>query len=388
MDVSHNPNVTELHSSVEYSVSHESSGSDGMCESPHTPATFQAMTYRMNSPEMDAHIDQLVADVVSETEGLTTNADLVREIIVSALKVIKDGTDRGDVRMMNTAMKELRYSSLVFQPFSETRKIAVYGSARTHPEDPNYILAEELGRRMAEDHGYLVITGAGPGIMEAANKGAGKENSFGVNIRLPFENGANEYLAPGKVINFKYFFTRKVQFVKESDAFALLPGGFGTLDEAFELLTLVQTGKSDLHPIVMVEAEGTGYWDAWETMCDTLVSQGMISLPDLNLYKITTNIDEAVEEIVRFYRVYHSQRFVDDLLVLRLNTSVSNALLEELSVEFADIIRSGHVESIPPTQAEVETDDHVDLPRIAFNFDRHGYGRLRAFIDRLNDSAT
>ncbi|GMQ92931.1 MAG: TIGR00730 family Rossman fold protein [Acidimicrobiia bacterium] len=345
------------------------------------------MHYRMNDPETDAHIDQLVADVVSETEGLTTNADLVREIIVSALKVIKDGTDRGDVRMMNTAMKELRYSSLVFQPFGETRKIAVYGSARTDPEDPNYAMAEELGRRMAEDHGYLVITGAGPGIMEAANKGAGKENSFGVNIRLPFENGANEYLAPGKVINFKYFFTRKVQFVKESDAFALLPGGFGTLDEAFELLTLVQTGKSDLHPIVMVEAEGTGYWDAWEMMCDTLVSQGMISLPDLNLYKITTDVDEAVEEIVRFYRVYHSQRFVDDLLVLRLTNKVSETLLGELSVEFADIIRSGHIESIPPTQAEVETDDHVELPRIAFDFDRHGYGRLRALIDRLNDFA-
>ncbi len=344
------------------------------------------MTYRMNDPSTDAQIDQLVADVVASTDGLTTNADLVREIIVSALKVVKDKTDRADVRMMNTAMKELRYSSLVFQPFTYTKKVAVYGSARTAKTDPNYAMAVELGRRLAEDHDYLVITGAGPGIMEAANKGAGTENSFGVNIRLPFENGANEYLAPGKVINFKYFFTRKVQFVKESDAFALFPGGFGTLDEAFELLTLIQTGKSDIHPIVMVEAEGTGYWDAWETLCSVLIEQGMIAQPDLNLYTVTTDIDTAVEEIVRFYRVYHSQRFVDGLLVLRLLTPVPDELLAELSDEFSDIIESGVIETIPATQHEVETDDHIDLPRIAFHFNRHGYGRLRALIDRLNDS--
>jgi uncharacterized protein (TIGR00730 family) len=346
-----------------------------------------AMTYRMNNPTIDAQIDELVADVVASTDGLTENADLVREMIVSALKVVKDKTDRGDVRMMNTAMKELRYSSLVFQPFKDTKKIAVYGSARTSPDDPNYAMAEELGRRLAEQHDYLVITGAGPGIMEAANKGAGKDNSFGVNIRLPFENGANEYLSPGKVINFKYFFTRKVQFVKESDAFVLFPGGFGTLDEAFELLTLIQTGKSDIHPIVMLEAEGTGYWVAWERLCNALIEQGMISAADLNLYLITSDVDAALKELSRFYRVYHSQRFVDGLLVLRLNTVVPDALLHDLAVEFSDIVQSGTIEAIPATQAEVETDDHVDLPRIAFEFNRHGFGRLRALIDRLNDSA-
>jgi uncharacterized protein (TIGR00730 family) len=341
----------------------------------------------MNDPDIDAQIDQLVADVVAQSGGVTTNTDLVREVIVSALKVIKDNTNRGDVRMMNTAMKELRYSSLVFQAFADTPKVAVYGSARTHPDDPNYLMAQAFGKRMAEDHDYLVITGAGPGIMEAANKGAGTDKSFGVNIRLPFESGANEYLSPGKVINFKYFFTRKVQFVKESDAFALFPGGFGTLDEAFELLTLIQTGKSDLHPIVMVESEGTGYWDAWERLCGALVTQNMISPHDLNLYKVTTSIDEAIEEIIHFYRVYHSQRFVDGILVLRLQMGVPNSLLGELSAEFADIIVSGQIETISPTQAEVDTDDHVELPRVAFDFDRHGYGRLRALIDRLNNSA-
>jgi uncharacterized protein (TIGR00730 family) len=344
------------------------------------------MTYRMNDPGIDARIDQLVADVVSSTDGLTENADLVREIVISALKVIKDKTNRGDVKMMNTALKELRYSSLVFRPFIDTLKVAVYGSARTQPDDPNYGMAEDFGAKMADDHNYLVITGAGPGIMEAANKGAGKDNSFGVNIRLPFENGANEYLSPGKVINFKYFFTRKVQFVKESDAFALFPGGFGTLDEAFELLTLIQTGKSDIHPIVMVEAEGTGYWRAWEVLCDELVRQGMISADDLNLYLVTTDLDVAVAELVHFYRVYHSQRFVDGLLVLRLHSAVPDDLLAELTSDFSDIIRSGVIEAIPPTQEEVETDDFIGLPRIAFAFNRRSYGRLRALIDRLNDS--
>ncbi len=341
----------------------------------------------MNDESLDAQIDRLVADTAHAYEGSTPNTDLVREMIVSALKVIRDGTNRGDVRMMNTALKELRYSSLVFHPYIDVKKVAVYGSARTDPSDPNYLMAEEFGRRMARDHDYLVITGAGPGIMEAANKGAGKEHSFGVNIRLPFENGANEYLEQGRVINFKYFFTRKVQFVKESDAFALFPGGYGTLDEAFELLTLIQTGKSDIHPIVMVEAEGTGYWSAWEQMVDTLLREGMISEPDFNLYKVTTDIDEAVEELIRFYRVYHSQRFVDNLLVLRLSRDVPESLLDDLTTEFSDIIRTGRIESIPPTHAEMDTEDHLDLARIAFDFDRHGFGRLRALIDRLNDSA-
>jgi uncharacterized protein (TIGR00730 family) len=260
----------------------------------------------------------------------------------------------------------------------------VYGSARTDPDDANYKLAVEFGRRLATDHDWMVITGAGPGIMEAANKGAGTDSSFGVNIRLPFESGANEYLSPGRVINFKYFFTRKVQFVKESDAFALFPGGFGTMDEAFELLTLVQTGKSDIHPIVMIDAEGTGYWEAWQMLCDALLDQGMISSADLNLYTITTSVDAAIQEIIGFYRVYHSQRYVNGRLVMRLNIEVSDAFLLELSDEFDDIIEEGVIEKIKTTKAEMDTDDFVDLRRICFSFNRHGFGRLRALIDALN----
>ncbi len=341
----------------------------------------------MNNASIDAMIDHLVTEVVAGTDGKNTDADLVREIIVTGLKLIKDKTDRGDVKLMNTALKELRYSFLVFNPHRDHRKVAVYGSARTAPDDPNYQMAEEFGRRMAEEHGWMVITGAGPGVMEAANKGAGTDASFGVNIRLPFENGANDYLSPGKVINFKYFFTRKVQFVKESSAFALFPGGFGTMDEAFELLTLIQTGKSDTHPIVMIDHEDTGYWQAWQVLCDKLMQQGMISPSDKNLYLVTTDLDEAIEEINLFFHLYHSQRFVDRRLVLRLNNDVSDSLIVELNDEFDDIIRSGKIERIEATQAEIDTDDNVDLPRLAFDFDRHGYGRLRALIDRINKSA-
>jgi hypothetical protein len=346
------------------------------------------MSYRMNDEQIDADIDKLVADVVASKSGLSTDADLVREIIVTALKLIKDETGRGDIKMMNTALKELRYSSLVFDPHGDVKKVAVYGSARTRSDDPNYVLAEDFARKMAHDRGYMVITGAGPGIMEAANKGAGTEASFGVNIRLPFENGANVYLSPGKVINFKYFFTRKVQFVKESDAFALFPGGFGTMDEAFELLTLVQTGKSDLHPIVMIDSPGTGYWRAWEHLCQTLIDQGMISPHDANLYLVTTDVDEAIDYITRFFAVYHSHRYVDQRLVLRLRSHVPDELIAELNVEFADIVASGSIVKINATQAEIDSGDNVDLPRLMFDFNRRSYGRLRALVDRLNDSAT
>lgn len=224
--------------------------------------------------------------------------------------------------------------------------------------------------------------------MEAANKGAGTEASFGVNIRLPFEAGANQYLSPGKVINFKYFFTRKVQFVKESDAFALFPGGFGTMDEAFELLTLVQTGKAGLHPIVMIDSEGTGYWDAWHDLCDVLLAQGMISPHDSNLYKVTTDIDEAIREITQFYAVFHSERYVNGMLVLRLNRQIPDSLVDHLNTEFADIIVDGSIEKIPTTAAEVESDDVPDLPRISFKFNRRGFGRLRALVDTINSKGS
>lgn len=344
------------------------------------------MTDKPNTSDLDARIDSLISSVVPPDAAGSRDEDLVNEIINTALKLVKDNTDRGDVKIMNTALKELRYSFLVFNPYKDYPKVAVYGSARTKPDDPNYELAVEFGRRMAEDEKWMVITGAGPGIMEAANKGAGTDASFGVNIRLPFEAGANEYLSPGKTINFKYFFTRKVQFVKESDAFVLFPGGFGTMDEAFEVLTLIQTGKSDMHPLVMIDAKGTGYWDAWVALCDMLVEQGMISAHDRNLYRVTTDIDEAVNEVITFYRVYHSQRFVGGKLVLRLKSELSAELLERLSIEYADIITEGTITKVATSKAEIATDDFVDLPRIALTFNRRSFGRLRGLIDDINRS--
>jgi len=345
------------------------------------------MTDKQEPLSLDARIDELIASVVPEDAEGARDEDLVHEIIDTALKVIKDNTDRGDVKIMNTALKEMRYSFLVFNPYKNVPKVAVYGSARTEPNDPNYQLAVDFGKEMAETHDWMVITGAGPGVMEAANKGAGTDASFGVNIRLPFEAGANEYLSPGKTINFKYFFTRKVQFVKEADAFALFPGGFGTMDEAFELLTLVQTGKADMHPIVMIDAEGTGYWDAWVALCDTLAEQGMISPHDVHLYKVTTSLDEAVEEILGFYRVFHSHRYVNGKLVLRLKTQISDELVASLADEYADIMESGTITKVEASKAEIATDDVIDLPRISFAFNRRGFGRLRTMIDAINASS-
>lgn len=345
------------------------------------------MRYRMNDESLDTRIQALVAEAAGPNDDVK-NTDLVTEIIVTALKLLRDETDRADTKMMNTALKELRYSSRVFAPHRHLKKVAVYGSARTHPDHPDYVLAEEFARRMAEDQSWMVITGAGPGIMEAANKGAGSDASFGVNIRLPFENGANEYVSPGKVINFKYFFTRKVQFVKESDAFALFPGGWGTMDEAFELLTLIQTGKSDIHPIVMVESPGSGYWEPWQALCESLLAKGMISPPDLNLYRIVESIDEAIDEVVHFFSVYHSMRFVDGQLVLRLQSEVSDTVIDLLNDRFADILTHGTIARSEATDAEKLSDDHVSLPRLMFAFNRRSYGRLRRLIDTLNDSST
>ena len=218
--------------------------------------------YELGDPALDRQIRRLVAAAAPEGGGLPPDAHLAEEMIVTALRLLRDRADRGDLRLINTAMKEMRYAFMVFSRYRDVRKAAVFGSARTPPSDPNYALAEALAADLAWERGWMVMTGAGPGIMEAANKGAG-ERSFGINIRLPFEDEANPYVPPERVINFKYFFPRKLTFVKESHAFVLFPGGFGTLDETLETLTLMQTGKSDLHPVVLMEAPGTGYWQEW-----------------------------------------------------------------------------------------------------------------------------
>ncbi len=344
-------------------------------------------SYQLGEPELDQRLEALVRDAVSGHSGHDHDEALVREMIVSILKMHRDDTDRGDLKIVNSALKELRYSFLVFSRYRETPKVTVYGSARTAPENPNYELAAEFANLMADTHQWMVVTGAGPGIMEAGNLGAGTDYGFGVNIRLPFEADPNPYVHESRLINFKYFFTRKLMFVKESDAFAVFPGGFGTQDETFELLTLIQTGKSDMHPIVLMEAAGTNYWDEWFKFVSALRDQGMIAPDDTSLFTYTNSAEEAAAEIRRFYNNYHSQRYVDGKLVLRLKHEPSESLVAELNDEFADILVSGTIEKISATPAEIAGDDNLDLARIRLHFDRRHLGRLRLLVDRLNAAA-
>lgn len=340
------------------------------------------MPYDLGNEELNERLRSLVADS-SENE----NQDLIEELIVTALKLHRDGASRADLKLINTAVKEMRYSNLVFSRHEEP-KVTIYGSARIKEDDPNYELTEKFAATMA-GHGWGVITGAGPGIMEAGSKGAGIDSSYGVNIRLPFEASANDYIADGRTVNFKYFFTRKLGFVKESHAFVIMPGGFGTLDEAFELITLFQTGKSDLHPIVLLEADGTDYWGPLiGFITDKLLAMGLISDSDLNLFLETTNLEEACQEILKFYSNYHSQRFTAGKLILRLRKTPNDKELVALNEEFADIVVDGEIERTEPNQAEIDDNDALNLQRVTFYFDRRQFGRLRQLIDRLNDLAS
>jgi uncharacterized protein (TIGR00730 family) len=264
-------------------------------------------------------------------------------------------------------------------------KVTIFGSARTRPDDPLYAQTRALAAALAA-HRWMVITGAGPGIMAAGLEGAGREMAFGINIRLPFEQSANEFIADDpKLVEMKYFFTRKLMFLKESDGFAVLPGGFGTLDEVFELLTLVQTGKAEPSPIVLLEVPGGSYWHSWSHFLHSEVTpRGLIDLEDRALFRITDDVAVAVDEILGFYRNYHSRRFVGDVLVVRLRVAPTDDEVALLNDRFADIVARGCIERSAPLPAEVRGRDHLDLPRLTLRFDRMHHGRLRMFIDALN----
>ena len=336
-------------------------------------------SYDLGDPDLDERIRRLVEDASPNLNG-----DLIAEVVTTALKLHRDNPSRGDLKLINTALKEMRYSMLVFSRHDEP-KVTIFGSARVTEGDPNYDLAVALASEMAS-RGWGIITGAGPGIMEAGNKGAGIDQSYGVNIRLPFEAAANRYLSPARTVNFKYFFTRKLGFVKESHAFAIFPGGFGTLDETFELLTLIQTGKSDLHPIVLMEAEESEYWSTiLPFVADVMVGQGFISPADMRLFTVHRDPAAAAEEILHFYANYHSQRFVDGKLILRLQEAPDPDTVARLNHDYADIIVGEEIEVIDPTPQEMEDQDAVELDRVSFRFDRRNFGRLRLLIDELND---
>jgi uncharacterized protein (TIGR00730 family) len=313
------------------------------------------------------------------------NENEVADIIENALKLLTDVQDTGDVRVIQTALRELRYAFRLFEPYAGIRKVAIFGSARTQPDRVEYQQAADFGRKIVQA-GFMVITGAGPGIMQAGHEGAGPEKSFGANIRLPWEQGANPVIAEDKkLVTFKYFFTRKLIFIRQSDAIALFPGGFGTLDEGYEAITLMQTGKAQLMPLVLVDRPGGTYWKTWDIhIREELLRNKLISPEDLNLYQITDSTNEAVKIITRFYRNFHSTRFVKDLLVVRLKNAPNESALAALNEDFAGIIVEGKIEAIKPTLDEIEDKDELELARIAFNFNRRDYGRLRQMIDVLN----
>ncbi len=312
------------------------------------------------------------------------DGDMVAEIVENSLKFLRDNTNRGDIKLINKSFKELRYALKIFAPYRDVRKVSIFGSARTPESHADYRQAAAFGKAMAEA-GWMVITGAGGGIMAAGHGGAGANPSFGLAIRLPFEQKTNVHIANDpKLINFKYFFTRKLMFVRSSHAIALFPGGFGTMDEGFEVLTLIQTGKSVPIPIVFVDAPGGNFWAEWQRYVkDHLLKSGLIGPNDLHLYKITDNIEEAVKEVRTFYSNYHSIRYSRDDIVIRLHRAPSEKQLDHLRNEFKDI--SGGTMKISAALA-VEKDEPAlkDLPRLVFPFNRREHGRLRMLINELN----
>jgi hypothetical protein len=312
---------------------------------------------------------------------------LMETLVEDAIGLVADGTGVVDLKLVAAAFSELRRALAVFRPWTRgPRKVTAFGSARTAPGDPVYELAEEFGRRIA-DAGFMVITGGGPGIMGAVVDGAGADNSFGVGIRLPFEQQPHATLREDpKLIEFKYFFTRKLFFLKEASGVALFPGGFGTHDEGFETLTLVQTGKARMLPIVCIDKPGGTYWQDWDRFVrEQLLGRALISADDLALYRITSDLDEAVGEIVGFYRVFHSMRTIRKTTVVRLQREVGDEVLTKLSSEFADILGGRPVRRIAAMREEMDEPDTTALPRLSLAFDLLHFGRLRLFIDRLNE---
>ncbi len=328
--------------------------------------------------------DELIARLVEQAGG-SPHAEFLEEMIHSTLRLIRNQTSRGDIKILNAALRELIYAFRVFAPYRGTRKVTIFGSARIAEDAPEYRQAEAFARLMGV-HGWMVITGAGEGIMKAGQGGAGRDQSFGVNIRLPFEQSANEFIQnDAKLITFRYFFTRKLVFVKETDAIALFPGGFGTMDEAFETLTLLQTGKSPLLPLVCVDREGGDYWRSWDTYIrQTLLSRGLIAEEDLSLYRVVDRPDDARDEILTFYRTYHSSRYVGNRLVLRLHHTPAPDVIARIEHEYGDILAEGGFSVGAALPEEAEESAVADLPRLSFLFNRRSFGRLRQLIDALN----
>ena len=331
--------------------------------------------------EVHQHANALLAALENVPDG-----DMVGEIVANALKLLRDNTNRGDIKLINKSFKELRYALKIFAPYRDFRKVSIFGSARTLESHDDYVQAAKFGKLMA-DAGWMVITGAGGGIMAAGHGGAGKDPSFGLAIRLPFEQKTNPFIeGDPKLINFKYFFTRKLMFLRSSHAITLFPGGFGTMDEGFEVLTLVQTGKSVPIPIVFVDRPGGNFWQGWQDYVQNhLLERGLISPEDLHLYKITDKIEVAVEEVRKFYSNYHSLRYAREDVVMRLQRRPNAEQMKYINENFSDIKKSGQFILSEPLPVERDEPALKDLPRLVFAFNRKDHGRLRMLIDYLNE---
>lgn len=336
----------------------------------------------------DPKIDAKIAEIAREV-GNEDNFCLIAEMLTTSVRLSHESISLSDFKLMNRALKEMGKSSSVFHPYRCDKKVGIFGSARTKPDEPEYQTAVKFAQRIAEE-GFMTITGAGPGIMAAGNEGAGRENSFGLDISLPFETSANPFIhGDEKLIEFNYFFTRKLAFVKESDAAVALPGGVGTMDEIFEALTLIQTGKSTVYPLVLLDAKGGTYWKFWlQFMEEHLMRQNLISRTDFSLFKVTDDVEEAVQEIVQFYKNFHSYRYVGDQLVIRLHEPLSDAAFQQVSNDFSDIVKSGNMRQCGALRAEQNEKELLELPRIVLRHARSDFGRLREFIDALNLAET
>lgn len=329
-------------------------------------------------------IDRLIKGLAESSSSPETE-HLVREIITTAVKLGKESEDKGDLKLVNNALKELRYSFKIFAPYRGVRKVVIFGSARSKNTSPEYKMAEEFARKLTA-RGYMIVTGGGPGVMEAGNKGAQAGKEFGLNIRLPFEQKPNPYIdEKDKIINYKYFFVRKLIFIKETDATALFPGGFGTHDEGFEILTLFQTGKSKPRPIVLIEPEGSTYWATWKRFINNeLLKNGYIEKEDLKLFRMVKSADEAIAYIEDFYRVYHSIKYISGATTLRLNKKIGEDTLKLINQKFKDILKSGEIRLSPPLKEEIHKGEYLNLPRLVMNFNMHDYGRLCEMIHIIN----
>jgi uncharacterized protein (TIGR00730 family) len=361
---------------------------DGPDQSTLTPLGTPIAPAPPIPPTGNESIDAQVSALV-ERWGADHSPELVAEMIGTILKMARDRMSVADLKLFNRALKEMRRAARMWVPYKDVPKISVFGSARTTPDQIEYQIAENFARRMREE-GFMVITGGGEGIMGAAQKGAGRERSFGLNIRLPFEQQANEtIIGDPKLVEFNYFFTRKLNFVKESHAIALFPGGFGTMDEGFETLTLLQTGKSKIIPLVLVDKPGGDYWQTWDKfMRENLMKAGLISDEDFAFFRIANDIETAVEEVLHFYRVYHSSRYVGDRFVIRLKARLSVPAIDALNTNFADLLQEGEFEQGGALRQERGEPEVFHLPRLIFTLRRRSFARLRMLIDAINDSPT